>query len=116
MHHCRAFPQAHLYLASLQHVLVEAVKAMHVVEPRPRNVGEFLADKVLEAARPPPSGGFARKPLAFGPGPSWVPLDYVEAKAMPLVLQALSAANAQRPEDPVEFLASFLRNADVRGL
>lgn len=76
-------------------------------------MGEFLADKVLEAARPPPSGGFARHPLVFGKAPSWVPLDYVEAKAMPLINQALIAANSKRPEDPIEFLASFLRKADV---
>ena len=89
---------------------------MHVAEPRPTNVGEFLADKVLEAARPPPSGGFARNSLDFGEDKSWVHLDYVEAKAMPLVSAALSAANAKRPDDPVEFLASFLRQANTGGI
>jgi hypothetical protein len=96
-------------------VLIEAVKAIQVADPRPSNVGEFLADKVLEAARPPPSGGFARNPLVFGKASSWVPLDYVEAKAMPLINQALSAANAKRPEDPIDFLASFLRKAGTGG-
>ena len=85
---------------------------MHVAEPRPTNIGEFLADAVLEAARPAPSGGFARNSLNFGNKPSTLSLEYVEAKAMPLISNALSAANAERPEDPVEFLAYFLRQAD----
>lgn len=105
--------QAHLYLASLQHVVVDALKAVHTAEFRPANVGAFLADAVVEAARPPPSGGFARNPPSFqagGGGLTRVSLNYVEARAMPLITEALGAANERRPEDPVEFLADFLRN------
>ena len=107
--------QAHVYLASLHHLIIDAVKAIHMAEVRPHNVGAFLADAVTEAGAPKPSGGFGRKMLRVpegggGSASAWISLDYVEARAMPLLQLALRAANKERPEDPVVFLAEFLRN------
>ena len=112
---CLLWTQAHVYLASLHHLIIDAVKAIHIAEVQPHHVGAFLADAVAEAGAPKTSGGFGRETAQApegggGSASAWISLDYVEARAMPLLQLALRAANKERPEDPVVFLAEFLRN------
>lgn len=68
-----------------------------------------VAEPAAPEAAPP-----AKAPAAAAPGASVPTRQYLDQTVVPILLQALSALAKERPVDPIDFLAAYLKENKAR--